>query len=72
MSLYELKNEINRLPLAEQAALLDELWLKLNQEDALTGKQRTELDARFELYKSGQQPTIPASVAHKALRNKYL
>lgn len=72
MGLYEIQNEINRLPLAEQATLLDKLWLKLNPEEILTRAQKVELDKRYQEFLAGEQETFAAEEVHEKLRKKYL
>ena len=74
MSTDELKQEINKLNLAEKLLLVEDLWDSIaqsNSELPLPEWQKKEIDKRYKEYKSGNQNLHDWQSVHEEMRNKY-
>lgn len=73
MNRQQLATEIDKLPLAEQVVLLDELWQQIVQKQGgpLSSEQAEELDRRYEAYRNQQVELQPWRDVHDGIRTKY-
>jgi putative addiction module component (TIGR02574 family) len=70
----EIKQEINKLNLAEKLLLVEDIWdsiAKGNLELPMPEWQKQELDKRYKEYKAGKQNLHDWQSVHEDLRNKY-
>jgi putative addiction module component (TIGR02574 family) len=70
----EIKQEINKLNLAEKLLLIEDVWdaiAQSNLELPLPEWQQRELDKRHKEYKTGDQHLHDWQSVHEAIRNKY-
>ena len=70
----EIKQEINKLSLAEELLLIEDVWdsiAKSNSELPLPERQQRELDKRYKKYKGGEQNLHDWQSVHEELRNRY-
>jgi putative addiction module component (TIGR02574 family) len=74
MSSDEIKQEINKLNLAEKLILVEDLWDSIaqsNSELPMPEWQKLELDKRYREYKAGTQNLHDWQSVHEEIRNKY-
>ncbi len=70
----EIKQEINKLNLAEKLLLVEDIWDSIaqgNSELPMPEWQKLELDKRYKDYKGGGLNLHDWQSVHEALRNKY-
>ena len=70
----EIKQEINKLNLAEKLLLVEDIWDSIAQgnfELTMSEWQKRELDKRYKEYKAGKQNLHNWQSVHEDLRNKY-
>ena len=74
MIFEKIKQEANRLGLAEKLLLVEDLWDSIalsNSEVPLSDWQKMELDKRYKEYKTGKQSLYDWKSVHEGLRNEY-
>lgn len=73
MNRQQLEVEIDKLPLAEQVVLLDELWEQIaqKQDRLLSSDQAKELDRRYDAYRNQQVDLQAWQDVHDGIRAKY-
>jgi len=70
----EIKQEINKLNLAEKLLLIEDVWDSIaqsNSELPMPEWQKRELDKRYKEYKAGEQKLQDWQSVHEEIRNKY-
>jgi len=70
----EIKQEINKLNLAEKLLLIEDVWDSIaqsNSELPMPEWQKRELDKRYKEYKAGEQKLHDWQSVHEEIRNKY-
>ena len=70
----EIKQEINKLNLAEKLLLVEDIWDSIAQNNSklpMPEWQKRELDKRYNEYKAGKQNLHDWQSVHEDLRNKY-
>ena len=70
----EIKQEINKLNLAEKLLLIEDVWDSIaqsNSELPMPEWQKRELDKRYREYKAGEQDLHDWHSVHEDIRNKY-
>ncbi len=70
----EIKQEINKLNLAEKLLLVEDIWDSIaqgNSELPMPEWQKIELDKRYKNYKAGGLNLHDWQSVHEDLRNKY-
>ena len=70
----EIKQEINKLNLAEKLLLVEDIWDSIAQDNSelpMPEWQKLELDKRYKEYKAGGQNLHDWQSVHEDLRNKY-
>ena len=70
----EIKQEINKLNLAEKLLLVEDIWDSIaqgNSELPMPEWQKRELDKRYKEYKAGKQNLYDWQSVHEDLRKKY-
>ena len=74
MSAGELIKQIDKLNLSEKLILVEDIWdsiARSNDTLPLYEWQKTELDKRYEEYKSGKQTLHEPNEVHEKLRKKF-
>lgn len=73
MNRQQLQTEIDKLPLAEQFVLLDDLWQQVvkKQGSPLSSEQVEELDRRYVAYCNQQVELHPWQDVHDGIRAKH-
>ncbi len=74
MSVGELIKQIDKLELSEKLILVEDIWDSIARSNAvlpLYEWQKSELNKRYEEYKSGNQTLHEPKEVHKELRKKY-
>ncbi len=74
MNSEAIKQEVNKLGLAEKILLVEDVWDSIalsNSELPLPDWQKMELDKRYKEYKTGKQNLHDWSSVHESLRNKH-
>ncbi len=70
----EIRQEINKLNLAEKLLLIEDVWdsiAQANSELPMSEWQKRELDKRYKEYKAGKQNLHDWQSVHKEIRDKY-
>jgi putative addiction module component (TIGR02574 family) len=70
----EIKQEIDKLNLAEKLLLIEDVWDSIAQDNSelpMPEWQKLELDKRYKEYKEGEQELHDWQSVHEELRNKY-
>ena len=70
----EIKQEINKLNLAEKLLLIEDVWDSIAQDNSelpMPEWQKRELDKRYQAYKAGEQNLHDWQSVHEEIRNKY-
>ena len=70
----EIKQEINKLNLAEKLLLIEDVWDSIaqsNSELPMPEWQKRELDKRYKEYKAGELNLHGWQSVHEEIRNKY-
>ena len=70
----KIKQEINKLNLAEKLLLVEDIWDSIaqsNSELPMPEWQKLELDKRFKEYKAGKLNLHDWQSVHENIRNKY-
>ena len=70
----EIKQEIQKLNLAERLLLVEDVWDSIaqsNSELSMAEWQKRELDKRYKEYKEGKQTLHDWQSVHEELRNRY-
>jgi putative addiction module component (TIGR02574 family) len=70
----DIKQEIEKLNLAEKLLLVEDIWdsiAKSNLELPMSEWQKQELDKRYKAYKAGEQNLHDWQSVHEEVRNKY-
>jgi putative addiction module component (TIGR02574 family) len=74
MKSEKIKQEINKLDLAEKLLLVEDIWDSIaqsNSELPMPEWQKLELDKRFKEYKAGKLNLHDWQSVHENIRNKY-
>ncbi len=70
MRIEEIKNEIDKLGLAERLLLVEDVWDSIAKSNLeLPEWQKKELDKRYKEYKGGKQCVHDWKSVHEELRN---
>ena len=70
----EIKQEIDKLKLAEKLLLIEDVWDSIaqsNLELPMREWQKRELDKRYKEFKAGKQDLHEWQSVHEEIRNKY-
>jgi putative addiction module component (TIGR02574 family) len=70
----EIKQEINKLNLAEKLLLIEDVWDSIaqsNSELPMPEWQKRKLDKRYKEYKAGEQKLHDWQSVHDEIRKKY-
>lgn len=70
----EIKQEIDKLKLAEKLLLIEDVWDSIaqsNLELPMPEWQKRELDKRYKEFKAGKQDLHEWQSVHEEIRNKY-
>lgn len=70
----DIKQEINKLNLAQKLLLVEDIWDSIalgNSELPMPEWQKLELDKRYKEYKAGELNLHDWQSVHEVLRNKY-
>lgn len=74
MKSEKIKQEINKLDLAEKLLLVEDIWDSIaqsNSELPMPEWQKLELDKRYKEYKAGKLNLQDWQSVHENIRNKY-
>jgi putative addiction module component (TIGR02574 family) len=70
----EIKQEIDKLNLAQKLLLIEDVWDSIAQSNAevpVPEWQKRELDKRYKEYKAGEQKLHDWQSVHEDIRNEY-
>ncbi len=74
MGLEQIKDEVNRMGLAEKLLLVEDIWDSIassNSEIPMSTWQKQELDKRYAEYQSGKLALHDWETVHATLREKF-